>query len=255
MPENVNVPGMGKVDRKWLLAGGAAVAGIIVFTYWRNSQLPDEEAPEEGAEYAPGDSWTPDAYIGATAPGGETYDPGISDDGVTTNAEWSQRVVDLLEGVGYDRNKAAATVGKYLSGQPLDATEKLIIQTAIALLGNPPAGALPIIPAPTTPPPTTNPPPPTSTKLARPTLRVGAGNTRNTIYQLACNRVSGAVYYEWQRSAGPGAPASVRTIGPARKTPPLKRGARYSYRVRAIAAPGKTSSDWSNVVSFTVPRR
>jgi hypothetical protein len=152
-----NVPGIGKVDRKWILAGGAAVAGIILFTYWRNSRLPDEELPEEGAEYAAGDQWTPDAYIGASAPGGETYDPNAITENVPgTNAEWSQRVIDALESVGYDRNKAATTVGKYLAGQPLDLTEKLIIQTAIAMLGNPPAGALPIISAPSTP---TTPPP------------------------------------------------------------------------------------------------
>lgn len=254
MPDaQVNVPAVGKVDRKWVLAGLAAVSGIVVYAYWRRSQAP-VEAPGEGDEFVTGDDWSPDAYIGATAPGGANFDPGdVEDQTPTTNAEWSQRVVDLLEGVGYDRNKAAATVGKYLSGQPLDGTEKLIIQTAIALLGNPPAGALPIIPAVGTPPTTT--PPSTVTKLTRPTLRVGVGNPRNTIYQLSCNRVAGAIGYMWKRSAGPGAGATFMTAGPARKTPPLQRGSRYSYQVRAIAPPGKTSSDWSNTVTFTVPKR
>jgi hypothetical protein len=250
MPE-MKVPGVGGVDRKWVLAGGAAVAGIVVYAYWRRSQAADEEPAGEGDEYVAGDEWSPDAYIGADTPGGQTYTPDVEDDDVTTNAEWAQRVVDLLEGVGYDRNLAAATVGKYLGGQPLDTSEKLIIQVALGLLGNPPGGSLPIISGPT--PPTT--PPPTAVKLARPTLRVGAGLRTNTIYQLACNRVPGAVAYSWKRVSGPGAPTSVTTIGPARKTPPLKRGARYSYQVRALAPPGKVSSDYSNTVSFTVPRR
>jgi hypothetical protein len=211
MPENINVPAVGKVDRRWVLAGGAAVAGIILFTYWRNARAAGEEPIGEGETYA-GDQWTPDAYIGATAPGGETYDPGdIEDTTPTTNAEWSQRVVDLLENVGYDRNKAAATVGKYLSGQPLDATEKLIIQTAIALLGNPPAGALPIIPGPT--PPTTPPPATTLQPPAGLTARPGIGKGRGR-YVLTWSKVPDATGYQvrWVvRHLG----GAVRTVGPS----------------------------------------
>jgi hypothetical protein len=154
---DVKVPGVGNVDRKWVFAGLAASAGIVVYAYWRRSQAP-AESPVEGDQYATGDEYTPDAYIGATSPGGETYDPNDIETNIpTTNAEWSQRVIDALESVGYDRMKAATTVGKYLGGQPLDATEKLIMQVALAMLGNPPAGALPIISAPagTTPPPNT----------------------------------------------------------------------------------------------------
>jgi hypothetical protein len=257
MPEQVNVPGIGKTDRKWVLAGLAAAAGIVVYAYWRRAQAPTGPAPGsdeqlDEAGYVPSD-WSPDAYVGATAPGGPNYDPGdVADTTPTTNAEWSQRIVDLLENVGYDRNKAAATVGKYLSGQPLDATEKLIIQAGIALLGNPPAGALPIISAPSTPTTTT----PTATKLAKPALRYWAGDPRNTNYGLGWNRVSGAAYYILQRSAGPGAPTSIGVIGTSRRTPPLQRGATYSYRVRAVSVtPGVAGSDWSNTVRFTVPRR
>jgi hypothetical protein len=256
MPEpQVNVPAVGKVDRKWIFAGLAAAAGVVVFAYWRNSQAP-AVSPEEGDQYAAGDDYTPDAYIGATQPGGETYDPNDGTTNIpTTNQEWSTRAIDALESVGYDRAKVATTIGKYLAGQPLDLAEKLIIQVAIAMLGNPPAGELPIISAPSTPPTTTPPPATTTTKLARPTLRVGAGDPSNTIYQLACNKIPGAIYYDWKRTAGPGSPTSARTIGPSRKTSSLKRGYRYTYVVRAIAPPGKTSSDWSNAVSFTVPRR
>lgn len=258
MPEQVNVPAVGKVDRKWVFAGLAAAAGIAVYAYWRRAgqaqgPAPGSEEQLDEAGYIPSD-WSPDAYIGATAPGGETYDPTIADTTPLTNAEWTQRVVDMLENVGIDRTKAAQTIGKYLSGQPLDASEKLIIQTAIALLGNPPAGALPIISAPSTPTTTT---PSPATKLAKPTIRYWAGLRTNTIYGLAWTRSPGAMYYVVQRSAGPGAPTSVGVFGLSRLTPPLKRGATYSYRVRAIAVPGtgKTSSDWSNTVRFTVPRK
>lgn len=258
MPEQVNVPAVGKVDRKWVFAGLAAAAGIAVYAYWRRAGADQGPAPGsdeqlDAAGYVPSD-WSPDAYVGADAPGGATYDPTTTDTTPLTNAEWTQRVVDMLESVGIDRTKAATTIGKFLSGQPLDASEKLIVQTAIALLGNPPAGALPIISAPGTP---TTTPPSTATKLAKPALRYSVGDPRNTNYALAWTRIPGAAYYLLQRSAGPGAPTSLGVIGTSRRTPPLKRGSRYSYRVRAIAVPGtgKASSDWSNTVSFTVPTK
>ena len=253
MAEQVNVPAVGKVNRTWVLAGAAAVAGIVAYAYWRRSQAPGlepgSEEQLEDAGYVPSD-WSPDAYVGATAPGGETYDPQLPRESVTTNAEWSQRIVDLLEGVGYDRNKAAETVGKYLSGQPLDAAEKLIIQSALALLGNPPAGALPIISAPSTP--STNPTQPPSNTLGTPTLRYSPGDPRNTIYQLAWNKISGATHYLVKRERGPGAIVYAVQIGTTRKVGPLQRRWVYQYRVQA-QAPGKKSSNWSNPVSWKVP--
>jgi hypothetical protein len=247
--ENVNVPGVGKVDRRWVFAGLAASAGVVVYAYWRRSQTAEVAAPGEGDQFVPED-WSPDAYIGATAPGGETYDPTISEEAVTTNAVWAQRVVDLLEGVGYDRNKAAATVGKYLSGQPLDATEKLIIQTAIALLGNPPAGALPIITAPSTPTTTT---PAAAGKLATPTMHASAGDPRNTNYALSWTKIPGATHYLVKRERGPGANPLYRiVVGTGYRTHALAHKWMYQYRVQAQAV-GKQSSAWSAPVSFKVP--
>jgi hypothetical protein len=248
MPENVNVPGVGSVDRKWVIAGLGGVAAIVVYAYWRRSQAPEEEPLGEGDTYA-GDDYTPDAYVGAEQPGGATYVPDVEDTTINTNAEWAQRVVDLLEGVGYDRNKAAATIGKYLAGQPLDTTEKILVQAAIGLLGNPPGGALPIISGPTPTVPT-----PTTTKLGTPTLHVGAGLRSNTIYQLSWTKVPGATHYVVKRELGPGSPAYAVTTSTARKTPSLKRRYTYQYRVQAQAL-GKTSSNWSAPVRFKVPAK
>lgn len=246
MPDSVQVPGAGKVNKTWLWAGAAAVAGIVVFAYMRRSNEPI--AAGEG-EVAPGDQWSPDAYTGAGigAPGGETYDPNDVSTrfmAPVTNAEWTQRVVDALAGMGYDITFAASTVGKYLSGQALNAAEKIVMQAGIAVMGSPPAGALPIISGPE---PTTG----STDKLARPTLRSSPGDPRNTNYALAWNRVAGAAFYLLERTA-PNR-ATVLVIGTTRRTPPLKKGQRYSYHVKAISrTPGKASSDWSNTVSFTV---
>lgn len=204
MAAQVKVPGIGTVPRAWLTVGGAAIAGIVIYAYMRRSR--DASASQQDLEqqladagYVPAD-WSPDAFVGATAPGGETFDPQVEQLNVTTNAQWSQRVVDLLEGVGYDRNKAAATIGKYLSGQPLDGTEKLIIQTAIALLGNPPAGALPIISLPSAFPTTPSSP---TTALAPPTLAVRPAVGRpGRRYTLTWGSTVGATGYEYRSVVG-----------------------------------------------------
>jgi hypothetical protein len=251
---DVKVPGVGGVDRKWVLAGGAAVAGIVVFAYMRQrSQAGEEELAEEGDQYAAGDDYTPDAYIGATQPGGESYDPNAGETNLpTTNAEWSQRVVEALTSMsGYTPEMASQTVGKYLAGNPLTLAEKILIQTAIALVGNPPAGAIPIfdVPVPTTPTPT----PTTPTKLATPTMRASAGDPRNTNYALSWSKVTGATHYLVKRERGPGVNPLYRIVrGTGYRTHPLARRWVYQYRVQA-QAPGKTSSNWSNPVRFKVP--
>lgn len=253
---DVKVPGVGGVDRKWVLAGGAAVAGIVVFAYIRRSQAGAEEPAGEGDEYVQGDEWTPDAYIGATQPGGETYDPNAGETNLpTNNAEWAQRVVEALTSMsGYTPEMASQTVGKYLAGNPLTLAEKILIQTAIALVGNPPSGAIPIfdIPTPTTPTPT---PTPTPTKLATPTMRASAGDRSNTNYALAWSKVPGATHYLVKRERGPGVNPLYRIVrGTGYRTHALSRRWVYQYRVQAQAV-GKASSSWSNPVSFKVPAK
>jgi hypothetical protein len=191
MAETVNVPGAGKINRTWVMAGAAAVAGIVIFAYWRRASQP-AAAPGEG-DYTAGDQWSPDAFTGATAPpGGETYDPNDVTGGFTaptTNAEWSQRVIDALANMGFDLTYAASTIGKYLSGNPLNAAEKLLVQSGLAVMGNPPAGALPIISAPE---PTAT-PPATQVGPAAPRLAARFEKTPYKHWHLSWNRPSGAL--------------------------------------------------------------
>src|SRR5262245_8152864 len=144
MADTMDVPAVGNVDKRWLIAGGALTAGIVGYAWWRNGRT--APAPGEG-ELSPDDlAYAPDAYSGAVIPGGSTVVGTVEPQGdPKTNAEWSQRLVDALENVGFERNYAALTIGKYLSGQQLTTAEALMMQTAIAILGNPPAGALPIL--------------------------------------------------------------------------------------------------------------
>jgi hypothetical protein len=254
MPEQVNVPAVGKVDRRWVFAGLAASAGIVVYAYWRRSQegAAAGEPGGEGSEYVPED-WSPDAYVGATAPGGETYDPSITEAPPTTNPAWVRFVTGLLEAAGFESGFIVTALGKWFAGNPLTETEKQLVQSAIGLGGNPPSGPIPIISAPGTPttPPTT---PPSSNKLATPTLRVSAGDPRNTNYLLSWSKVPGAQSYLLKRELGPGSPSGIVVIGTSRRTPALKRRYTYQYRVQARAV-GKLPSNWSAPVRFKVPAR
>jgi hypothetical protein len=165
MPETMNLPAVGPVNKRIVIIVGAGAAGIIGYAWWRRGSAADETLPEETL----GDDlpFIPDGFGDATIPGGSTVDGGVGDPSrpPITNIEWHQRLTDMLEGVGYERQFAANTLGKYLSGQTLTAAEKLLVMTAVGLLGYPPAGALPILGGqePTTPPPGN--PPPTSTTV------------------------------------------------------------------------------------------
>ncbi len=143
MPETVNVPVVGKTKSTYVLVAGSVAAGIVIWAWIRRGK--SQTQPTEG-DVTGQDLTSPDAFAGATTPGGSTVIGSVQPQGAPlTNPEWAQRVVDMLEGVGYDRNLAANTIGKYLAGQPLSTTESLLIRAAIGLLGYPPAGALPIV--------------------------------------------------------------------------------------------------------------
>jgi hypothetical protein len=249
----VKIVGIGKIPRSWLLAGGAAVAGIVVYAYIRRSRVapelePGSEEQLDAAGYVPSD-WSPDAFVGATTPGGAAYDPQVDRLDVTTNAEWSQRVIDLLTDVGYDRTKAATTIGKYLSGQPLDGVEKLIVQTAIAMLGNPPAGALPIISLPsaypTTPStPTTAPPPPSL--AVRPAIGKGSGR-----YVATWGSVPGATGYQFRwvvRHVG-GTVLSFPATKHSHETSKPPTTGHLAFEIRTVK--GSSRSQWNRVTIRT----
>lgn len=244
MAETVNVPGVGKARTIWVVAAGAAIVGIVAYAYMRRASQP---VLGEG-DVTPGDQWSPDAYTGATAPpGGETYDPSdttFTDQPPRTNAEWTQRVVDWLVNVGqYDMQFTANTIGKYLSGNPLNAGEKLLVQAGIGAMGSPPAGALPIISAPE---PTA--PAPPGAKLPRPSGLHLTANRRG-YFAFNWSPVRGTTYYLVK--GGPiGHPITGPVFGTQKVGRGVPSGSQRAYWVQAHA-PGKTPSDWAGPLRFT----
>jgi hypothetical protein len=62
---------------------------------------------------------------------------------VTTNAQWAQASEAYLQSLGYNPEKVALALGRYLSGQGLTNDEFNIVEAAIGFEGQPPQGAPP----------------------------------------------------------------------------------------------------------------
>lgn len=194
MAPEVDVPGVGNVDQKYVWAGGALVAGIVGYAWWKRST--------SSAPVVPGVDTFPDAGTGG-ASGYQNPDPNnppsIHPGGIgsapTTDVEWTARVTETLGNMGYDVLALSKVLAKYLARQPLSPEETSWIQTAWAYVGKPPGGSYPITPTPipTTPPP----PPPVAWK--GPLVRKAAGGPVRSINTA---RGSGSGRWTWPQVVG-----------------------------------------------------
>jgi hypothetical protein len=147
----VNLPVIGRINRNWVIAGGALIVGIVGYAYWnRNRSVPisDEMAEQD----IPQDREPPPTVVGA-----QEYDTGEVRAIINTNPEWYTAAVDYLSSQGgYDFAFVTITLGKFLARRQLTEAEANLIQAAKGAVGEPPQGGpWPIIRAtavtPTTP--------------------------------------------------------------------------------------------------------
>jgi hypothetical protein len=158
--KTVNLPVFGRTRTRYVVLGGlavVAVAGVAWINYARRRADP-------GAVYDPAtgtvgiDPNTP--YVnpdpdGPPGPGGGE-NPAI----IRTDAEWATAATERLAALGWNPITVSSALGKYVTRQPVTATEETIIRTAIGQLGYPPVGgAIPIVRVQTIPPPTETPKP------------------------------------------------------------------------------------------------
>jgi hypothetical protein len=163
MADQVNVPKVGPVDKKWVLvavAGGATFVGIM---WWRRFQA-SKSAGAAVVDPATGSVGASGSYLNPA--------PVVANDTVNqppaaaaTNQEWTQRVIADLGNIGLDASFVSAVIGKYLAGQQVTNDEASVIRQAWAFEGKPPGGPSFInlgtgssTPGTTTPPPVTIPP-------------------------------------------------------------------------------------------------
>jgi hypothetical protein len=247
MAESVKLPVIGQVNRRWVYVGGAAIAGFVGYAWWTRARGVPE--PEVLPEDIPQDREPP-----ATVVGTEDFTSPEAAAIINTNAEWYTAAVEYLVGTGgFEFAFTTVTLGKFLARRELTAAEADLVQAAKGAMGEPPQGGpWPIIRVTGPAAPST---PTAPTTLAAPVLRFGAGDPRNTYYQLSWTKVPGAQRYLVKRERGPGVnPIYGMQTGTTRRVGPLQRRWVYQYRVQAQAT-GKASSPWSNPVSWKVPAR
>lgn len=140
----VAVPVVGQVERKWLIGGGALVAVLVGYAYWRRRGStsstgidPNAIDPLTGLTYAAEAAQT-SGYVNPNpgASGADTVTD-TSTTAITTNVQWSNAVESALGGI-YDEAFITSTLGKYLAGQPLTSDEAMLVRAAWAFVGHPP---------------------------------------------------------------------------------------------------------------------
>lgn len=226
----MDVPKVGKVKREYLYAGGAAVAGYVLWRYYQASHA----AAASAAAAPPESAGTIGADIGSGT--GGYYDPngqaGIGDSTtvgtvISTDQQWYDRALLALEDAGYDTGAGALALGKYLRSEPVTAREQDMIKVALAAAGPPPSGAKAIV---------TDTSPTPSGLRAPQHLRSGGTPTTATI-PLVWDAVAGASGYVVYRGA-----QQLATVGGTSYTAGgLAAGTSYGFTVRAQNTGGTLS--------------
>jgi hypothetical protein len=135
MATTVNVPGVGTVQRRYLIIGGAVVVIIVGAAYYMRARSGSGGVTYDPATGSPGSGGgyrnpVPDG----PESGVEVEIPNIID----TNAEWGQAAAEKLAAAGWDPMFASVAIGKYLAGVALTTAEADAVRAAWGLLGKPP---------------------------------------------------------------------------------------------------------------------
>jgi hypothetical protein len=246
----VQLPGLGSVQKKHVVAGGGVVAAIVVYVWWRGRQGNAGEvgttAPEadglglglEDTSGVPGTDYVPPVVQN---PPPVVDDPEV----INTNAEWARAAVAALTDAGAETLTASSAIGRYLAGMGLSATHADLVRQAVALVGEPPVGEHPIKLEPVTEP---NPQLPSGATLPGPTGVRTTAQTKTTV-TLTWSPVTGAEYYRvYRKGAGTNIGSSEDTT---HQVTGLQGNTTYTFHVRAVGHDGKYGAASSSVTVKT----
>lgn len=231
----VTLPGVGPTKKIYVVAGGAVVALVAAFAYYRHAQAASSNATTDDTATAD------DAYAGTGTDGSDLYTGAYGQsisgnagsayyDSVptvpTTDQEWTNKVVEDLNYLepGY----VITTLGKYLARQGLTTDEAALVRSAWAIDGHPP-GNQAIIPVATATPATPVTPGAVSGLKAS---RIDKGGVA-----LDWNPVTTAGVVGYRLFVGSG--QSGNTVAYSNAYVPLaKAGTKYSVSVAAVNSKG-----------------
>ena len=230
MTDPIDVPKVGKVNKKVLIPIAAVAVGFIGYKYWQARQSVGTGDPTTDPGYE--DPGTLPSVAGAVRPNGD-YGSGAGDTtqaggAVTTNAQWSQQAASqLATGDGrWSYSDVLLALGLYLDNQPLTTAQQEIVRAARAAAGEPPVGTHSIIPGGNTP-------------LTVAPSGVSATTTPSAM-KVSFGTVPGAATYNVYRSnttgatnvaSGTGASSPIALVG-------LTPNTSYTVQVAGVTASG-----------------
>jgi hypothetical protein len=248
MAKTVKVPGLGELDSR-LVYGTLAAAGVFVgWMYWRSrgSSASSADAPVYDpdavgvSEYAPAPS------------GNSTVDVPAADDGIDTDAEWTNAVVEALSSLGgWDASAVALACGRYLGRQSMSSTDVEIIRTARAMVGEAPSGPHPLS-ATADDPATGSPVAPGKPRNLRVTNR--GRNVIGLDWEAPADTSAPVGGYNVKMTRGPGQGQVIKTDGTNASWFGLKANTPYSFTVEAFDPTDKIASGYVTPVNTSTTK-
>jgi len=231
MSGEVNLPAVGGVDKRLLLAIGLGGVGFVGYRYWR-ARKDAAAAPTDAtaSDFVEGDGTTPDVLNSVPTDNrfgqdDQTTEPPSADTfgfRGTTNSQWAEYAsTRLSQSETWTYTDIVSALGNFLAGSPLTTLGKQIVQAALGLAGQPPMGQFPLIgggDAPLT--------------VAPAILTITAKQTEVT---LTYSAVPGASGY---RATYDGGGATGITSGTKIIVSGLTPNKRYTFQVRGVSAAG-----------------
>lgn len=238
MADEVKVPKVGKVDKKYLVPILAAAAAFVGYRYWKARQDAANAPVDPGFEDMSGGLGP-----GVTRPAGDYGLPadssttGNSTGGFqgTTNSQWSEYVTDRLQQDGrWSYSVIAVALGNFLSDKPTTSDQQDIVRAAIGIAGQPPVGYHTIISG-------------GNTSLTVAPTGVSAATNGPAGLRVSFAGVSGAATYNVYVNGsvrGSGTRSPLEIVG-------LTPGTSYSVQVAAVSASGQPGPKSSAVTGKT----
>jgi hypothetical protein len=245
MADDVTVPALGKAPKKVLIPVAVGAAAFIAWKYWqaRNGTGADAGSSVTDGEFGAVDSAIP-GVLGAVSPtnsygdGGNPNDNGDSGVGpghFTNNGQWTDYVVGKLsQSDKWSYTDIVTAIGNGLAGRPTTTEQQDIIRAAIAVGGQPPEGAIIIVPGGNT-----------GITIAPTNAHLQSVSTSAAV--IAFNSVPGAVRYTVYASGGG---VGIGTTSPVTISG-LKPNTTYTMNVAATSAAGTDGPRSNNVTVKT----
>lgn len=247
----VNVPVAGRVKKAYVIVPAGLALAYVTYRWYQYRQ---DSAADAGPAASDGTYTTPDlSDYGLSTTGGSTTVTGNNGNqttdgtgGLATNADWTNKAIELLTNQGYDGATVAAALGDFLARRSLTAAEASIARAAIAVAGQPPVGG----PFPVNEQATTG----GTGVLAAPANLRAWDKTTDTQIGMQWDPVPGAKHYRIYRND-----LGSEPIGDSYDTKFWARGLTpnhaYSFHVAAISADGKTGKSSNTYTARTGQRK